>query len=395
LRTACIRLDPTSDVLLTTKAVSSQKFIQRCGQLFGVPILRLDLEHGSTETLRDWSRRVFTQKDRPSDAQHRVYLSPSASVNEPNRPEDGLAMTPVRDRAMVALSELLVVLHLRANGNVHRLLKSRLACSEFPAASVFLVIGDGLVPRKLAEPLMDMGAVGWYMVDENASARRNPLPPWTEVCARGRSAAPIVDCPSSEDWPYLTHCTRGRLGPWPGQAEEAYLDDLLLDRSGADHSALAALWRIVRSRRLLASSELVRGPEPVVSLTAVPLPEIHQLRTFRSHLGRWDFEPYGICIRRDWLQQQGARPVHYGDDSLWEQLDTAERPFFQKSHSRTGKGAVLDWTVEREWRLLGDLRLNEIPRDAAIVFVPTRQEAHQLAMASPWPVAVLDRGWRE
>ena len=60
-----------------------------------------------------------------------------------------------------------------------------------------------------------------------------------------------------------------------------------------------------RSGRLIASSEFVRGETPVVSLTAVPLGEIRTLRTYRSHLSRWDFEPYGICIRRDWLQRRG------------------------------------------------------------------------------------------
>ncbi len=387
LRTACIRLDPTRDVLLTSEEVASQRFVRRCGQLFGVPVLCLETDGDGA--LEDWSQRILAGVVSPFTAPHRVCLSPSVTTGESSQATGEQAAAPTLDRAMMALSDLLVVLHIRPNGNIHRLLESRLARPEFSTASVFLALGDGLVPRRIAEPLMDMGAVGWYMMDPDSPADQDAPPPWAQASIRISVAAPIIDCPPAEDWPYLTHCTRRRLGPWPDQAEDAYLDDLLLDRGGADHSAFAALWRIVRNQRLLASSDLVRGDEPVVSLTAAPLAGIHHLRTFRSHLGRWDFEPYGICIRRDWLQQHGARPVHYGDSSLWEELPVDQRPFFQKRQSQTGKGVVIDWTVEREWRLIGDLRLDKIPHDAAIVFVPTRDEAQQLATASRWPVAVV------
>jgi hypothetical protein len=187
----------------------------------------------------------------------------------------------------------------------------------------------------------------------------------------------------------LTHCTRRRPGPWPGEDEDQFLDDLILDRAGADHSALAALWRIVHSGRLIASGEFVRGETPVVSFTAVPLSQLQTLRTYRSHLGRWDFEPYGICIRRDWLQRCGARPVQYGDESLWETLPDADRPFFQKSDSHTASGKRIDWTVEREWRHVGDMELEAIPAEAALLFVPSESEARQLAAVSPWPIVVL------
>jgi len=165
-----------------------------------------------------------------------------------------------------------------------------------------------------------------------------------------------------------------------------------LDRAGADHSALAALWRIARSGRLLASSEFVRGETPVVSWTAVPLSELGTLRTYRSHLGRWDFEPYGICIRREWLEGRGARPVQYGDDPLWDALPADDRPFFQKRESHTASGKRIDWTVEQEWRHVGDMELGELPADAALLFVPSEAEARQLAAASPWPIVVLGGG---
>jgi hypothetical protein len=253
-------------------------------------------------------------------------------------------------------------------------------------------LGSDLAARDVADELLAAGGVGWFVFSAAGEHRPSGPAPWTGAGLAARPPAPIVPCPPAEGWGYLTHCTRRRPGPWPGESEAQYLDDLILDRTGADHSALAALWRIVHSGRLIASSEFVRGETPVVSFTAVPLGQIHTLRAFRSHLARWDFEPYGICIRRDWLQRRGACPVQYGDESLWEVLPDAARPFFQKCVSHTASGKQIDWTAEREWRQVGDVELSEIPADAALLFVPSETAARQLAAASPWPIVVLAGG---
>ena len=144
-------------------------------------------------------------------------------------------------------------------------------------------------------------------------------------------------------------------------------------------------------QRLIATSRMIRGNTAVVCFTAVPVNASLKLRTFRSHLGRWDFEPYGICIDRRWLQERGCAPVAYGDASLWDSLTPRERPFFQMQASTTRRTSrVIDWTVEQEWRHVGDLVLNELPKHKGIVFVPTEEEAKRLAVLSRWPVAVLD-----
>jgi hypothetical protein len=200
----------------------------------------------------------------------------------------------------------------------------------------------------------------------------------------------IVLLPSPESWPYLTHCTRRREGPWPDQDNVDYLDDLILARADADHSALSALKRILSQQRLIATASAIRGGTPVVSFTAVPLAELHRLRVFRPHRGRWDFEPYGICIRRDCLELCGARPVQYGDDQTWDGLSSDDRPFFQLRKTRqTATGGRIDWAVEHEWRVAGDVDLSGIPADDALVFVPTEPEAQALAGVSRWPVTVV------
>ena len=142
-------------------------------------------------------------------------------------------------------------------------------------------------------------------------------------------AAPIVAQPAEDSWDYLVHWTRRQIGPWPDQCEAAYLDELLFDCERADRSALAALTRILASQRIVATHRLTRGAVGVVCFTARRLPELLQFRAFRRHHRRWDFEPYGICVERRWLERRGARPVIYGDDQLWQQLSTADQPFFQ------------------------------------------------------------------
>ena len=49
----------------------------------------------------------------------------------------------------------------------------------------------------------------------------------------------------------------------------------------------------------------------------------------------------------------------YGDETTWENLPAKDQPFFQIAKSTTRTGNVLDWTVEKEWRVLGDVELRE------------------------------------
>jgi len=389
LRTACMRLDPQQDVLVTAGQTAAQRFVERCGRLFGLPILSIHAERGTAAPWRDWGRRVLASLQALPTAPERVLLSPALTADGSANALEQLAGLPAPDRAIFALCDHVVALHVRADGNVMRLLQARLRSPGFPAASVFLALGPELVRREQADELLGAGGVGWFVMDAAGESDPDQPVPWLAGASRARRPAPIVPCPPVEPWPYLTHCTRRRSGPWPGENEDNFLDDLILDRPGADHSALAALWRIVRSGRLMAGSEFVRGRTPVVSFTAVPLPEIGRLRTYRSHLGRWDFEPYGIGIRRDWLERRGTRPVRYGDEATWSRLALADHAYFQKNASHTAHGKRIDWTVEREWRHVGDLALNGIPADAARLFVATEAEARQLASSSPWPIVVV------
>jgi hypothetical protein len=372
LRAACMKVDRQHEILLTAGSVTTGRFVQRCGELFGLRVLCVDIDRDGITTLPQWARTTVVAGEVSRACGEVVSLSPPLSIADGARTDEPLAQLPA--------------------ANLDRLLRARLDEPAFPPASVYLALGPDLVPQDLAVELMQRGAVGWCVLNAVGGTDDKLSLPWPPAGAWKQTSAPIAPLPASGDWPYLTHCTRRRRGPWPGEDENQFLDDLILDRAGADHSALAALWRIVRTSRLIAGSQIVRGNVPVVSFTAVPLVEIHRLHTFRRHLGRWDFAPYGICIRRDWLQSRGARAVRYGDEGDWRNLPDAERPFFQKRQSETTGGQVIDWTAEREWRHLGDVPLDAVPCDAALLFVPTEAEARQLATASRWPVVLSP--WR-
>jgi hypothetical protein len=267
--------------------------------------------------------------------------------------------------------------------------------------------------------LMDLGAVGWVrpsrydlakydlenpMVSADESSESN-VPPILELPANeqsssfpaskigGRSkqafspvfsnrlvtgSSPKVDT----QWAYLTHCTRSPSGPWPDQSLAGYYDEMLTESS---HSQpLDTLLRILQQQKLIATSYLKRTNVATVSFSEVPLQELLARRTFQRHLHRWDWEPYGICIQKRWLEKQGCRIVTYGTKSGFQNLPRDDQPFFQVIPDGS------TWEHEREWRIADDLRLAEIPATEAFVFVPTVADGHRVSSVSRFPVMIVE-----
>ncbi len=416
LRTAAAKLDPRHDLLLTSPHTTTDRFLARAACLFGLRWLRIVLpsevgrianpSHNTTAdgepTLRpliDWLTRLRCRlfaaacaesSDEDDIEWWSTFLSPPLTSEKALPSELATCSTPLADRVLMVASDRLVVFQLRANGNLHRLLRARLDDDAWPVGSVHLALGAQLVPAKLAEPLQDQGAVGWVLLDRHETTDVTSSPHKVPAPGTDQPLAPIIAMPNEHSEDFLIHCTRRRVGPWLEQSTDEFLDDLLLGHDDFDHSAFGTLARIVRQRRLIASAEGIRGEFRVVSFTSTPLQELSQRRVFRQHRGRWDFEPYGVCVLRTWLASRNARPVTYGDDELWPSLSENERPYFQLSRTRArDANTIVDWTSEAEWRMLGDVDLAAAPPDAVRVFVPTTEEARQLATISPWPVIVL------
>lgn len=374
-RTACVRLTGSDATVITAASMTCDPFIRRAASLIGMSVLAIDIKQRESPTA--WLRRMRNME--PTSV-------PTAFVSPPL--DGATAELPVIDQTIADLSDHAIVIHARLGGNLHNILAGRLTNST-SYGGVLIARGEGLSSVVVADELQNKGAVSWHLLSDSTE-EQYPAATNARVVS-----SPIIPVPESDDWVYLTHCTRRRTGPWPDQQSDDYLDDLILDRRGKNHDCFAAVCRIAKHKRLYASDESIRGNTRVVCFSAVPLLELQDRRVFRAHRGRWDFEPYGICIRQKWLREMGARPVIYGDDEDWSTLTVGDRPFFQVRSSRANKTGDesdrVDWSAEREWRFIGDLDLSALTARDAFVFVPSATEARNLAMISSWPVALVSR----
>jgi len=133
-------------------------------------------------------------------------------------------------------------------------------------------------------------------------------------------------------------------------------------------------------RRLVRGSALRRCSGPVVCLAAVGLKQFLARRTFRPHRSRWDYEPYGLAIRREAVERLGGQPVVYAESLSAAALPTSQRWRFQAI------GKTYDWREEQEWRIAGSLDLSQFAADELVVFVGDLAAAEIVAPLSPWPV---------
>jgi hypothetical protein len=76
--------------------------------------------------------------------------------------------------------------------------------------------------------------------------------------------------------------------------------------------------------------------------------------------------------------------VRYGDERLWNSLTPEERPFFQAIDGK------VDWKVEQEYRIVGDLSLRGLKKSDLVVFTQTKAEANAMQTHSSWPVVPFE-----
>lgn len=327
-----------------------------------------------------------------------VFVSPRVPAEPEARSQKkqnhkAIVSLPEQDVAVSLLADQSWVLSLQKSGAIQSLLETGLSDSTLAPGSVRLLCGDGLVDSSLARSLQEQGAVCWYLTSTDPFEPDNAANPQnsdvTGIHSTRQFEPSVSKSPLGKNWHWLTHCTRGTSGVWPGEKTTRFVEDLLLSDSG-DRSPLGALHRILQQETLVASSDGIRGGLPVVCFSESPLEQLLERRRWRKHRTRWDFEPYGICIDRDALERLGAAPVRYGDEELWCSLAEQDRPWFQQRFSQVGTRAV-DWSTEKEWRISGDLDLSQFSVDDAFVFVSRDDEAHELQPHSRWPVRVAAR----
>ena len=342
------QLDPAKDALITTEGTTCDRLVRRIGELFRIPVVVLQ----GTASKTEFRRLAETIKESTNEI--------AILTNEQVGADDLLAWFASR----------MVVLSVRPKGNLHRAVLARLSAGK----KTRMLVSDQLTKSSLVEELLGEGATGWYLFGKAGTDQQSPSQNTNVVS---------VDAFQSDD--FLLHWTRRRAGPWPEQPVSEYLDELIFRQPEQQRSELAVLRRILATSTILASNDLTRSPRRVVCFSDLSLKQLQQRRVFRPHLSRWDFEPYGVAIRKSWLEQQGARSAIYGDEAIWDSLAECDRPFFQLNQ----KESSVDWSLEEEWRIIGDVDLRNVPADQAVVFVPTIDAANQVAEFSRWPVVVL------
>jgi hypothetical protein len=184
---------------------------------------------------------------------------------------------------------------------------------------------------------------------------------------------------------WLVHWTRACPGKWPGERSADFFRDLLEHPERYVRSAEATLARMLREGRIRGSSWKTPGGVPLVAFSALSPGDALTLMRWRQRFIRYSFEPCGIAVRKDALVPLGAAEVVYADGKAGN--STAGSLF---THAA---GANEHWMAEKEWRLPGDLMLEDIPPDSALVIVPDSlaAEALESETASRFPVHVLFR----
>lgn len=391
LRTAVLRVNVERECVTTVCGTATHDAAQRASQVFGVPRLSVSVDDRQVDQseLIEWLEQRLASESatgRSMDAGHwRAELSPQLREASLTDSSAVTAEVPGRDAVQCFAGDRSYVLSCRHGGHVHGLLNARL--NEVPGKPPLILLAEG--PGTTADchvELVQAGAVPWLVAGVRTDRTQT-----AQAGSEMSSPTAVSDGPLEQPENWLCHWTRPCFGAWPDQPETDYLDELVLGCDTADRSALATLLRMVSQQTILAS-EIRRG-QRAVSFTEVPLAEFRQRRVYRRHRRRYDFEPWGIAIRRDVLQAAGARPVTYGTAGETRSGVEVESVWYQPATDQAGK---IDWREEREWRLASDLRLSRLSDANVCLFVESVAEADVVHRQCSCPVVVVpgtdDRG---
>jgi hypothetical protein len=314
-------LDPRDTAVVSSLGTPAWDFLTWAAGKMGFPLI-LVFPAGSAQNFN--VLRTKTIMDFGLDEPKVLALRPIRLGSKKPSAEDNT----IRDRWVAALSRHLMPVCLRMGGNLDRLLGH----DSLPKEAVvrdFQIPGEPVSPVK--KPI-DVGSISvpeWYQPDK-----------------------------------YLIHWTRSCVGPYPAESRVEYFSRIM-EGPEEEIDGAQTLNRILQEGVIRASTHLVRGAYPIVSFTERPPQELPRLIHWRSGLRRWTFEPFGMALSKERLSAQGARPVIYADVAKYHELTETDRPFFQVERS-----AGYDWTKEREWRVLGDVWLDQFSDAESLILKP-------------------------
>jgi len=331
-----------TQLILTTPQTTTHEFIQARQRKL---VFALGTIHCYSNPTK-WAAIINKPQSKLS-APYDVLAGPSinatitANKNSlPNRPA-------FRDRILIASANIIDVLQLRNNSLLASLLHNK------PTDHIRYLQVKTPTPRAVKfQPFNSTGTI--------------TLPDWFTSAN------------------YLGHWTRDCDGPWPDETRQHWINQLLDELPQSNHAALNTLRRIIASKTLTGASKTIHGELPMTCFTRVPITQWLTNHVYRPHLQRWDFCPDGLLINRDWLQTQGLRPVSYGTQQQYNTLSTDDRRYFQ-----INEGSI-DWRVEQEERVAGDLDLCSATSSDIIFFTEQQADAQQLQASCRWPVLSFD-----
>lgn len=182
---------------------------------------------------------------------------------------------------------------------------------------------------------------------------------------------------------YLIHFTKDRYTQEPGTSQETV-------------PALKVLGKILCENKLHGSTTLILGSHTCVSFADLSLCEVvaDYQRSEGGIFSKMNLKPYGIGIRKDWLFEQGARPVIYQPKrdfyKLPEELrfrhvtmtlSTDEEKAARKEDTTDifempFAPIDVDHSCEKEWRI--ETETLDIRGQVAFVIVETVSDAERL-----------------
>ena len=138
-------------------------------------------------------------------------------------------------------------------------------------------------------------------------------------------------------------------------------------------SAFDVLRKILQEASLIGSNQYIKAQCKCVCFSESPLTKIKSLITYcDTHQCSLRYAPYGIAVKKEWLFEQGGRPVIYQTDNEFS-ITSDEHKY---RHMRYDPAKNFDFSWEREWRVNCDQLL--LQPEITTVFVKSRDDIRLL-----------------
>ena len=119
-------------------------------------------------------------------------------------------------------------------------------------------------------------------------------------------------------------------------------------KAKTDDEAFDKLSSIIKDQKLLGSNGFIKGNFNCICFTETPLNQFHKESS--------RYKKFGVKIKKNWLFEQGARPVIYQTDSEFNLLPNELR----WKHVRF-EPPKIDFSWEREWRInLSEFKISSL-----------------------------------